>query len=216
MRREIPIAITTITGLVMIIVFFVPQWEAWRQVLLNWFAVIAGFALVLGAGSLLLVNLNKISRKASGWGYSVVLIIIFFTMVILGVYKQGATATGTPFNFLFRYVYKPLSSTMFSLLAFYIASAAFRAFKAKTVEAGLLLATAFIVMLGRVPLGEILWNKIPLLNHLPLAIIVEDWVMGCFNTAGQRAIMLGAAIGMVSVSMKILLGVERSYMGGGE
>ena len=39
-------AITTITGVIMIIVFFVPQWEDWRQILLNWFAVIAGFALV--------------------------------------------------------------------------------------------------------------------------------------------------------------------------
>jgi hypothetical protein len=46
--------------------------------------------------------------------------------------------------------------------------------------------------------------------------LVEEWIMGTFNTAGQRAIMLGASIGMISVSMKILLGVERSYLGGGE
>lgn len=214
MRREIPMAITTITGIVMIIVFFVPVLENWSDILLKWFNVIAGFALVLGAGSLLLVNLTKISRKAKGWGYNVVLLAGLFTMAILGV--VWGTKVGTPFNFMFTYIYTPLSATMFSLLAFYIASAAFRAFKAKTLEAGLLLATAFIVMLGRVPLGEIIWSHIPLINKLSLGNIIEDWVMGCFNTAGQRAIIVGASIGIISVSMKILLGVEKAYLGGGE
>lgn len=214
MRREIPMAITTITGVIMIVVFFVPPLENWNDILLKWFSVIAGFALVLGAASLLLVNLKKISRKASGWGYNVVLLSGLVIMASLGLF--GGTEVGTSYDFMFRYIYTPLSATMFSLLAFYIASAAFRAFKAKTLEAGMLLFTAFLVMLGRVPLGEIIWEKIPLIKEIPLGKLIEDWVMGTFNTAGQRAIIVGAAIGMISVSMKILLGVERSYLGGGE
>jgi len=65
----------------MIVVFFVPRWEHWSDIFLKWFTVIAGFALILGAGSLLLVNLNKVSRKASGWGYNVILILGLFTSV---------------------------------------------------------------------------------------------------------------------------------------
>lgn len=214
MRREIPMAITTLCGIIMIVVFFVPKLEDWSGVILKWFPIIAGFALILGAGSLLLVNLNKISRKSPGWGYNVVLIIGLLTMTSLGVFM--GTDAGTPFNFLFLYVFTPLSATMFSLLAFYIASAAFRAFKAKTFEAGLLLVTAFVVMLGRVPIGEMMWNAMPWSSAIPLNVIIEEWIMGCFNTAGQRAIMLGASIGIISVSLKILLGIERSYLGGGE
>jgi hypothetical protein len=214
MRREIPMAITTITGLIMIIVFFVPRWEDWSDIFLKWFTVIAGFALVLGAASLLLVNLNKISRKASGWGYNVVLILGLVFTAGFGI-VQGI-GPGTPFDFIFVYIFTPLSATMFSLLAFYIASAAFRAFKAKSLEAGLLLVTAFIVMLGRVPIGEMMWNALPFAQSLPLTEIIEKWIMGCFNTAGQRAIMLGASIGIISVSLKILLGIERSYLGGGD
>lgn len=207
-------AITTITGIIMIIVFFVPQWGELDQLFLKWFTVIAAFAMVLGAGSLLLVNLNKISRKVPGWGYNVILIGGMLLMASLGIVHS--IDQGTPFNYIFKHVFTPLSATMFSLLAFYIASAAFRAFKAKTFEAGLLLITAFIVMLGRVPIGEMMWSWIPVLKHISLTMIIEDWVMGCFNTAGQRAIMLGASIGIISVSLKILLGVERSYLGGGD
>ncbi len=214
MRREIPMAITTISGVIMIVVFFVPVLENWSDIFLKWFSVIAGFALVLGASSLLLVNLKKISRKASGWGYNVVLLLGLLIMASLGIF--WGTDVDTPYGFMFSYMYTPLSATMFSLLAFYIASAAFRAFKAKTVEAGFLLATAFIVMMGRVPLGEIIWARLPVLSSLPLSKIIEDWVMGCFNTAGQRAIIVGSSIGIISVSMKILLGVERAYLGGGE
>lgn len=214
MRREIPMAITTITGVIMIVVFFIPRWGHWSDIFLKWFTVIAGFALVLGAGSLLLVNLNKISRKASGWGYNVILILGVFIMAGLGIFH--GIKPGTPYDFIFRYIFTPLSATMFSLLAFYIASAAFRAFKAKSPEAALLLITAFIVMIGRVPIGEVMWNWLPWAKALPLTTIIEDWVMGCFNTAGQRAIMLGASIGIISTSLKILLGIERSYLGGGE
>jgi hypothetical protein len=157
MRREIPMMITTIVGIVMIVVFFVPLLEEWRQIFFNWFQVIAGFALVLGGASLLLVNLRKISRQVSGMGLQ--------RRPDSRTIHNGNTGNSqgldsTAFRWMFINIYTPLSATMFSLLAFYIASAAFRAFKAKTMEAGLLLITAFLVMLGRVPLGEQLWAAI--------------------------------------------------------
>ena len=60
-----------------------------------------------------------------------------------GEYRE----TGTAFWWLYEYAFKPLTATMFAMLAFYVASAAFRAFRAKNVEAALLLGTAFIILL---------------------------------------------------------------------
>jgi hypothetical protein len=122
----------------------------------------------------------------------------------------------TPFWWLYEYVFKPLQATTFAMLAFYVASAAFRAFRAKNVEAVLLLGTAFIVLLGRTYAGVILTAWLPdWLSGLRLENLTV-YIMQVFNTAGNRAIMIGIALGIASTSLKVLLGVDRSYLGSGE
>ncbi len=107
--------------------------------------------------------------------------------------------------YIFEYFIKPLQSTMFSLLAFFVASAAFRAFRAKSFEATILLVTAFIVMLGRVPIGTSIW---------PGFAGISEWILSTVNMAGSRAITLGAAVGATAAALKIILGLETRYLGG--
>ncbi|MBL7133859.1 MAG: hypothetical protein ISS78_07160, partial [Phycisphaerae bacterium] len=116
-------------------------------------------------------------------------------------------AAGTPFWWLYEYAFKPLTATMFAMLAFYVASAAFRAFRAKNVEATLLLVTAFIILLGRTFAGALLTGWLPDWLY-PLRIEnLTDTIMAVFNTAGTRAIFIGIALGIASISLKVLLGI---------
>jgi hypothetical protein len=102
------------------------------------------------------------------------------------------------------------------MLAFYVASAAFRAFRAKNFEAILLLGTAFIILLGRTYAGVWLTSGLPeWMDGLRLENLTVT-IMKVFNTAGNRAIMIGIALGVAATSLKVLLGVDRSYLGGGE
>jgi hypothetical protein len=123
---------------------------------------------------------------------------------------------GTVFWWLYEYLFKPLTATMFALLAFYVASAAFRAFRAKNVEATLLLGTAFIILLGRTFAGVLLTAWMPeALSGLRIENLAV-YIMQVFNTAGNRAIMIGIALGIASTSLKVLLGIDRSYLGSQE
>jgi hypothetical protein len=211
MRRTLPLLVTFLSGLAMMACYYSPRLEAGTTLLTEWFSIVTAFASILGVTSLVISNGKRIARREPEWGYNAVLLGGFAVTLVCGLHS---IADSSAFDWIFRYIYTPLTATMFSLLAFFIASAAFRAFKAKTVHATLLLATAFIVMLGRVPAGEYIYNSLGLSAIIPLSELIDHWIMGAFNTAGQRAVLLGASIGLVAMSLKIMLGIERSYLGG--
>ena len=105
----------------------------------------------------------------------------------------------------------PMMATMFATLAFYIASAAYRAFRARNAEATMLLVTACLVMLWRVPYGEAFLELFP--GDIPG--LLNTYIMNGVNMAVQRGIIIGAALGAASMSLRIILGIERTYMGKG-
>jgi len=230
MKRIVPLWIAGLTGAVLIVSYFVPPYESWGDEAMGWFNILAAVAFVLGGGNLIRLNLAKISARRPGWGYAAVTLVAFLATIAVGLLKVGVSpseefpqygwansykAEGSVFWWLFEYVLTPLNQTMFALLAFFVASAAFRAFRAKNSEATVLLVTAFIVMLGRTAAGVWLTDWLPaegLLASLRLEAL-SDTAMFVFNLAGMRAIMIGIALGVIATSLKILLGVDRSYLG---
>ena len=111
---------------------------------------------------------------------------------------------GRVYVWLYDHVFAPCNATMFALLAFFVVSAAFRAFRMRNVEATLLLGSAIIILLATAPIGN--WLSGDLVD-------VKDWILDIPNNAGRRAIMMGAAIGAIATSLRIILGLERSHLG---
>ncbi|HIE05749.1 MAG TPA: hypothetical protein EYP58_03005 [bacterium (Candidatus Stahlbacteria)] len=219
MKRRFPLILVFVFGILGIIPFLIPHplVQGPDEFLRNYFLrILAAFALVLGLGSLLRVHLDKIKRKRQNWEYSWVLILSFVVSAFIGLFG-GVAGQGPilmrigsfPFDMqtLYENIIIPLGATMFSLLAFFMASAAYRAFRARSFEATLLLISAFIVMLGILPLGD------RISPHLPS---FAQWILNVPNVAGQRGILFGIALGMVATALKIILGIERKWLGGGE
>lgn len=159
MRREVPLLITGIVGITFVVKYFVPHFpfsrlDAWFS---DWFSIVQACAIILGALNLLKISLLKVVNKKDDWGYALVIIASFLLIMIIG--GAGGVdfrSPGTPFDWLYQNVYIPLSATMFSILAFFVASASYRAFRARNFEATLLLVAAFFVMIGRVPVGDVI------------------------------------------------------------
>jgi hypothetical protein len=230
MKRSVPLLITSVGGFVLIAAYFIPYTQSWGERVAIWFDILAAIAFVLGGANLLKIHLKKISDRVAGWGYSGIVVVSFLGTLLVGLGKIGVPPSaqfpafawsgqyrvmGSPFWYLYEYAFQPLTATIFALLAFYIASAAFRAFRAKNIEARLLLGTAFIILLGRTFAGVALTNWIDP-NGPFSGLRIENltvYIMSVFNTAGNRAIMIGIALGIVSTSLKVLLGMDRSYLG---
>ena len=283
-KRTLPLIITFCTGIIMILAFFsgpaFPGIKSLEDTFPKWIQIIMSFTMVLGAISLLNINLSKISRKTDGYGYSIALVVGFLTMATLGMVAGGwpmfdkPVAVGESFwlfsdnnktsqwvtiaevsdgengvqnvmvtdkegktfkapysklkgslmayifdaqQILFDGVFKSAQATMFSLLAFFVASASFRAFRIKSKEAGLLMGAAFIVMLGNVPIGNMLSTYLQMIPGIGRFIDIagiKEWIISYPSSAAQSAILIGAMLGYISASMKIILGVERSHLGG--
>lgn len=236
MSKTVPVAIASLVGFLMIVAFFSPFLLPWRQSAEDWYSIIAAFAMVYGGVNLCIHHLKKISDREAGWGFSAVTVLAFMMTVIAGLLKLGVVPEsvanlnhawsgrfqqeGAVLWWTYQYLMSPIVSTMFAMLAFYVASAAFRAFRAKNVDAVLLLATALVVLIGQTKDREITSLFFPLPTdgsppYLPIADITE-FIRKTFITSGQRAIIIGVSLGVVATSLRVLLGLDRTYLGGDE
>ena len=224
MKRTIPLMITAIVGFVLVAAYFIPHppFDSLREDFSIFFDIIASVAFILGGGNLIRMHGQRISRREANWPYSAVTILGFLLTLAVGLSKAGnpmgfrgsaVTATGSWFQMVYEYIFRPCAATMFGLLAFYVASASFRAFRAKNAEATLLLLVAFIILLGRTFVGTVLTSWLPDWLHFLTIPYLAEKIMVVLNFAGNRAIMIGIALGIVSTSLKVIIGIDRSYLG---
>ncbi len=211
LRRQLPLLITFVMGILFVGQYYVPHpvSEQMLTTVNKWLQIIGGFALILGVTSLFHVHAVRIRRREPGWGYSFVLYASMVGTIVVGLWQSGkelVEGSMTAFGWIYSFMMVPLQATMFALLAFFIASAAYRSFRARSREAALLLTAAVLVMMGRVPLGEYL---------VPMTGDLTQWILNVLNASVRRAILIGVSLGAVALSLKIIFGIERAYLGGG-
>jgi hypothetical protein len=226
LKRKLPIIIVFCTGMLMIIAFYVPHkpfnqiWDGAN----HWTQIIRSFTLVIAVFSLIRNHYRKIRLGKEGWGYSGVMFLVLAVTAVFGLMqpmegsKLFGSKSGSLYMWIFDYLNQSAAATVFSLLAFYIASAAYRAFRVRTLEATVMLITALIVMIGRVPWGEQFSNFITESINQHLVFLRLDKLTSFFlnypTAAAKKAIFIGIALASVATSLRIILGIERTYMGG--
>ena len=203
MRKEIPLIITFLMAMLAFIpsVFQVTEFDvrAWVD---DKFIAMECVMLLMGAINLTRIHASNIRRRRNYWMASVVLLVALYGYIFLGIYE---TTQGEHFDWIYMNILEPINTSMFALIAFYIASAAYRAFRVRSAEAAVLLVAGIIIMLARAPIGEAIWSQFP---------AIGGWIMDIPNTAAMRAIGLGATLGGYATLIRVLLGLERSHLGG--
>lgn len=224
LKRNLPLVICFFVGIFFAIQYYIPHktFAGVEKLGREWFVIISAFAVFLGVVSISYVHFIKIKRNVPGWGYSVIFFLSFLAMMIIGFICYGATekeGRQTSFGWMYLNMLVPLQGTMFALLGFYIASAAFRAFRVRTVLSFILLIAALIVLLGKIPVTSYLYNeffKAIGFPGVPVEVSMTDiteWIMGTPNMAARRAVSLGIALGVIATSLKMIFGIERSWLG---
>lgn len=205
MRRRIPQIICGAMGALLFILHFLehPDAKSAYLMLINeYWQILFAFALLVGVVSFVKNNLKGIERGNDRLN-RVVTLLGFLSMPVLALI--WGIKGGTPFMWMFDNVQAPMQATVFALLAFYVASASFRGFRARSIPAAVLLISALLTLLSRSDIGSLLHDSVPQF---------ADWVRNNPSMSARRAILIGIGLGSLTTSLRVILGIERTWLGG--
>jgi hypothetical protein len=204
-RRSVPMAIAIAVGLLMLVDFFFdePHINALGRFFVESVVIVVAFALLLGLVNVMVVHVSRIFKRDEGWYYSIALVAMAAIVIVAGLPGPDSTVVA----WIFDNVQFPLQAATFSLLAFFVATAAYRGLRLRSLESAAFVVTAVVVLLGQVPLGRYLGDFLPR---------VKDWILNVPGTAGMRGIIIGVALGTIATGVRVLMGFDRPYGGGGD
>jgi hypothetical protein len=233
-RRRLMVALTFIGGLFYLLEFVLPPGSrlgflpapadpARDNALSPFISTIGNITLVVGAfafglGLLNLATLHgrNVLGQRAGWHNSLAFFIAMALMLFSGLFKGETGSVNRLYRVLFEGLYQPLGASVFSVLAFFITTAAYRAFRIRSGEATLMMAAAFVVMMAQVPVGMFLTNWLPETGWASNLRIEQtsNWLMTVLNMAALRAVAFGIGIGGLAMSLRVWLSLERgTYFG---
>jgi hypothetical protein len=166
----------------------------------------------IGLLSLGMVHSRILIERRPGWSLSV----FFFAAVILGVttgigkYANSGSQMRAFSDFVVLRIISSVSSAVFSLLAFYMAAAAYRAFRVRTGEAALMMTSALIVMIGQTPFGFYMTSWMGERYSALWLPNIAAWIFRVPNTAVFRGLVFGIMLGAIATALRYWLSMERS------
>jgi hypothetical protein len=195
----------------------------------NFSNILTAFLLGLGIYSVARIHFGRLAKMQKDWLYSAVLIFFMILMIVYGYWdyaiRKGPEGPGMDVqtnwghaqygrDFLFNGLFQQMNAAMFSMIAFYILSAAYRAFRVRSIEATILLAAALIVMLSLMGAVTYLWDMQTkgISQNLTLTEIA-GWIRGNVETPGLRGISFGISIGALAMGLRLWLSLERTGAG---
>jgi len=198
---SVPVAMGV--GLLVLASYFIvdARLDAVVNQLISIAAVVAAFALFLGLANLVRFHLKRVRTHPAERLYSSTLLAALAATVTLGLIGGGPNAQWM--QIVFNSVLFPLQAALYSLLAFFIVTATYRAFRVRNAESALFVIFALVVWLGQTPAGALLWEELP---------AIKDWIFDVPVLAGTRGILIGVSLGTLATGIRVLLGVDRPYV----
>ncbi len=192
--------------------------------------IISAFLIGLGLFSLLRIHMRRLFKMQKDWGYSAVLLFCIVIFVFFGYWNfitrlgtEGAAMEASKdawkfpqyaYDLLFDGLLQQMEAAMFSVVAFYILSAAYRAFRARSAEASILLVTALIVLVSLLGVVTFAWDsKVIDANNLSSNLKISEiasWITSTLQTPAIRGIDFGVGVGLLAMGLRIWLSLEKT------
>jgi len=201
--RTVAVVLAVLTGLIVLVGYFVPALAGIQTILLSWTIILAGTATVVGVFNLISVHGNKITHREKGSVYSTLLLFSLIATFIFGI---GLGPDNPNMQMLVSAIIVPVESTLMALLAVTLLYAGIRLLRRRTdLMSIIFLLTAALMLFASatLPFGEI----------SPLNNWIRPWVQQVLALGGTRGILIGVALGTLTTGLRVLFGADRPYGG---
>ncbi len=207
MKFSISVAIAIAFGILVLLGYFIPtpMLVTLKDIFLQYGAILAAVALLLGFANLISVHAQKIKRGAKGSFYSLVLLLAMGITVLVVAYFGPTTGWSM---WVFNYIQLPVETSLMALLAVILTFASIRLMRKRLNWFTILfIGTALLVLLGSAPLFGL---ELPFLYG---ASSMRSILSQIPVVAGARGLLLGVALGTIATGLRILIGADRPYSG---
>lgn len=183
----------------------IPVVDSFTEEFVIWGQIIGRMALALGLINLTMIYGKRIVTRKGNWIYYIVMFVVLVIMAVSGL--SDFTLQNPQFKWLYQYVYTNCQAAFFGAVLFYLISCVFRVARIRSLESSYLVIAITLTILMGSPAMCSLWSGFPILGA---------WMQTVFNTGAFRGIQIGAAIGFVGLTVRMLIGKEKSWMGTSE
>ncbi len=192
-----------VTGLLILLGYFIPAIVPFQTIILNWAVILAGAATVVGVFNLVLVHANKITHREKGGAYSAILLVTLFATFVFGLALRPDHPS---MQMLVNGIIVPVEASLMAVLAVTLLYASVRLLRRRANLMSLVFLGTAVVMLissATLPGGE----------FGPLNDFLRPWVQHVLSLGGARGILIGAALGALTTGLRVLVGADRPYGG---
>jgi len=192
----IPIIIGIVMAVIVLPQYFIVNTtlENASTTLQGWGVILSSFALLMGLVAVTMYHVKQYV-KTRYW-YNALVLVSLYATIIVGLVLSPAS---TEYTWIMANVNLHAIMTTMAYLAFFISTAAFRAFRARNIEATILLVLAVVIMTRNMPLGNAI---------LPASLPFGTWFNDVLTLGGNRGFTIAFGVGLILAGIKQLIGYQ--------
>lgn len=164
--------------------------------LYNWALLLGAFALILGVANALWFHLAQVQRGQAEWPLSLLLLLTFAIVFVAGV-SSAAGAASPLLEWVFDALLAPGQATLFALTGFFLLGAAYRYLRLDRPGGVWILSGTLLLLLVQTPFPRRLMPEV--------LVSLVDWLLIWPVMAALRGVLLGGALAVLFISLRLIL-----------
>jgi hypothetical protein len=189
-------------GLIVLSGYFFPETFllGLRSILVNWFVIIAAFALIVAAFRLLQMQWKNIQKFNTESLYSWLLVVsMIATVVVILIFGQSSQAA----LWIINYLILPIETSLIAVLAVFLVY--------MLVHSLSHTHTLFSTVFGLTSVMMLALHVASLWVNIPWFDMLKSWIYQTWSLGVIRAILIGVALGALTTGIRVLMGADRPF-----